>query len=381
MITRREILNKHKSKRGKIAIQSKMKVSNSHDLAIAYTPGVAEVSLAIYQDKDKAYEFTNRGNLVAIVTDGTAVLGLGDIGPEAAMPVMEGKALLFKELAGVDAFPLSLASKDIDKIVETIKFLQPNFAAINLEDISAPRCFEIENRLTKELNIPVFHDDQHGTAIVVLAGLINASKLVRKNIKKLRVVISGAGAAGLAIAKLLLAYGLENVLVVDSKGIISHERKDLGVYKREILSANKRKLKGDLKVALVGADVFVGVSKPDLLDQKMIKSMAKEPIIFAMANPKPEIMPELAKQAGAAIVGTGRSDFANQINNALVFPGFFKGLLSARHRKVDIGMKIKAAQALAAYIKKPSKEKIVPKVLDKKAALAVARAVANYKLK
>lgn len=381
MNTRREILDRHKSKRGKIAIQGKMKIGNSHDLAIAYTPGVAQVSLEIAKDKSKAYDFTNRGNSVAIITDGTAVLGLGDVGPEAAIPVMEGKSLLFKKLSGVDAFPVSLATKDTDKIVETIKLLEPNFAAINLEDISAPRCFIIEKRLEKELSIPVFHDDQHGTAIVVLAALINAAKVVNKKIKELRVVVSGAGAAGLATSNLLYKYGIKDILVLDSQGIISFDRKDLNNFKKEILPANKRKIRGGLKEAMKDADVFVGVSKSGVLKAGMVKTMNKGAIIFALANPMPEIMPALAKKAGAEIVGTGRSDFANQINNALVFPGFFKGLLLARHKKIDNVMKIVAAQALAAYLKKPNKNKIVPKVLDKKASLAITKAVAGYKTK
>ncbi|MBT4850227.1 NADP-dependent malic enzyme [Candidatus Parcubacteria bacterium] len=381
MITRREILDKHKSKRGKISINSKVKINNSRDLAIVYTPGVAQVCLEIHKDKKKSYDFTSRANMVGIITDGTAVLGLGDIGPEAATPVMEGKSILFKELAGIDAFPISLDTKDTDKIIDTIKYLQPNFAAINLEDISAPRCFEIEQRLQKELDIPVFHDDQHGTAIVALAALINSAKLLNKKIKNLKVVVSGAGAAGIAITKLFYKYGIKEILVIDSKGIVSKDRKDLNIYKKEILIANKKNITGGLAEAIVGADVFVGVSKGGVLKKQMVTKMNKDSIVFAMSNPTPEIMPELAKKAGAKIIGTGRSDFPNQINNALVFPGFFKGILLGKHKQVVDGMKIVAAEALAKSIKKPTKNKIVPNVLDKKVVLAIAKAVAKYKVR
>jgi malate dehydrogenase (oxaloacetate-decarboxylating) len=319
--------------------------------------------------------------MVGIITDGTAVLGLGDIGPEAATPVMEGKSILFKELAGIDAFPISLDTKDTDKIIDTIKYLQPNFAAINLEDISAPRCFEIEQRLQKELDIPVFHDDQHGTAIVALAALINSAKLLNKKIKNLKVVVSGAGAAGIAITKLFYKYGIKEILVIDSKGIVSKDRKDLNIYKKEILIANKKNITGGLAEAIVGADVFVGVSKGGVLKKQMVTKMNKDSIVFAMSNPTPEIMPELAKKAGAKIIGTGRSDFPNQINNALVFPGFFKGILLGKHKQVVDGMKIVAAEALAKSIKKPTKNKIVPNVLDKKVVLAIAKAVAKYKVR
>ena len=376
-MTKAEILQAHKNKRGKISIVSKMKISNRKQLSIAYTPGVAEVSLAIAKNKNKALEYTNKANQVAIISDGTAVLGLGNIGPEAAMPVMEGKSVLFKELAGVDAFPLCLATQDTEKIIETVKALAPNFAAINLEDISAPRCFEIEQRLIKELDIPVFHDDQHGTAIVVLAGLINSLKLVKKDEKKIKVVISGAGAAGLAIAKLLFTFGIKNILVLDSQGILNINRKDLNVYKQEVASYNKQNISGSLKDALLNSDVFVGVSQAKIVTKEMIMSMAKDAIVFAMANPIPEIMPELAKSAGSKIVGTGRSDFANQINNALVFPGLFRGLLDHKKKIVTDKMKINVAKAIAKSAGKISPEKIIPNLLDKKVVKEIVQAVKN----
>ncbi len=376
-MTKAEILQAHKNKRGKISIVSKMKISNRKQLSIAYTPGVAEVSLAIAKNKNKALDYTNKANQVAIISDGTAVLGLGDIGPEAALPVMEGKSVLFKELASVDAFPLCLATQDPEKIIETVKALAPNFAAINLEDISAPRCFEIEQRLIKELDIPVFHDDQHGTAIVVLAGLINSLKLVKKDEKKIKVVISGAGAAGLAIAKLLFTFGIKNILVLDSQGILNINRKDLNVYKQEVASYNKQNISGSLKDALLNSDVFVGVSQAKIVTKEMIMGMAKDAIVFAMANPIPEIMPELAKSAGAKIVGTGRSDFANQINNALVFPGLFRGLLDHKKKIVTDKMKRSVAKAIAKSAGKISPEKIIPKLLDKKVVKEIVQAVKN----
>lgn len=379
MITRRQILAAHRKKRGKITIKTKMSINNREELSVAYTPGVAEVSKAIAKNKNLAYQYTNKGNLVAIITNGTALLGLGDIGPEAAIPVMEGKAVLFKELADVDAFPLSLDSRDKEEIIRTIKILAPNFAAINLEDIAAPDCFEIEKRLIKELDIPVFHDDQHGTAIVVLAALINAGKVVKKDIKKLKVVVSGAGAAGLAISKLLYKYGIRDILVLDSKGIVSRDRNDLNIYKQEILPANIRDIRGGLAEALLGADVFVGVSKGGLLKESMVKSMNGKAIILAMANPVPEIMPELAKRAGAMVVGTGRSDMVNQINNALVFPGLFRGLLDTKQKKVTDQMKIAVAQAIASSIKKPNKNKIIPDILDKKIVGIIGVAIKKIK--
>ncbi|MFA6307549.1 MAG: NADP-dependent malic enzyme [Patescibacteria group bacterium] len=379
MITRKQILAEHKKKRGKIAIKTKMRLSNRDELSVAYTPGVAEVSKAIAQDKKLAYQYTNKGNLVAIITDGTAVLGLGDIGPEAAIPVMEGKAAIFKEFADIDAFPLSLATKDTEEIIKIIKSLAPNFAAINLEDIAAPRCFEIEQRLIKELDIPVFHDDQHGTAIVVLAALINASKVVKKNIKKLRIVISGAGAAGLAVSKLLHSYGIQDIVVLDSKGVLSKNRKDLDKYKQEILVANIRNVQGDLTRAILGADVFIGVSIGGLLTAQMIKTMSNKAIVFALANPIPEIMPELAKKAGALVVGTGRSDFLNQINNALVFPGLFRGMLDNRHKMVTNNIKIKVAEAIASCIKKPSQDKIIPNIFDKQVVNKIVSTIKNTK--
>jgi malate dehydrogenase (oxaloacetate-decarboxylating) len=379
MITRKQVLEEHKRKRGKISINTKMSISNRDELSVAYTPGVAEVSKAIAKNKKLAYQYTNKGNLVAIITDGTAVLGLGDIGPEAAIPVMEGKAAIFREFANIDSFPISLDTQDVDEIVNIIKILAPNFAAINLEDISAPRCFEIEQRLIKELDIPVFHDDQHGTAIITLAALINASKLAKKNLKKLKVVVSGAGAAGLAITKLLYKYGIKNILVLDSKGIISKDRKDLSKYKQEILVTNPKNISGKLEDALIGVDAFIGVSQGGILKQGMIRTMAKDSIIFAMANPRPEIMPELAKRAGALIVGTGRSDMVNQINNALVFPGLFRGLLDSSHKQVTDNMKISVAQAIAARVKKPTKNKIVPDIFDKQVVATIVKTVKRIK--
>lgn len=379
IITRQKILAQHKKTRGKISIKTKMGVSSREELSIVYTPGVAEVSKIIAKNKKLAYQYTNKGNLVAIITDGSAVLGLGDIGPEAAIPVMEGKAVLLKELAGVDAFPLSLDTKDTKEIIKTIKNLQVNFAAINLEDISAPRCFEIERTLIKELDIPVFHDDQHGTAIVVLAALINAAKVVDKNLKDLKLVVAGAGAAGLAISQLLYKYGIKDIVVVDSKGIVSKDRSDINIYKQEILIANKRNIKGSLAEAIQGADAFVGVAQAKILSAEMVKSMAQKAIVFAMSNPIPEIMPSIAKEAGAAVVGTGRSDMPNQINNALVFPGLFLGLLNSQHKRVTDKMKFLVAETLAALVKKPNKYKIMPEVLDKEVPRAIARAIKKLK--
>lgn len=376
-MTKEEILKEHKNKRGKISIATKMKISNRKQLSIAYTPGVAEVSLVIAKDKNKANEYTNKANQVAIISDGTAVLGLGNIGPEAAIPVMEGKAVLFKELADVDAFPLCLKTTETEKIIEIVKSLEPSFAAINLEDISAPRCFEIEERLIKELSIPVFHDDQHGTAIVVLAGLINALKLTKKNHQKIKVIISGAGAAGIAIAKLLFKFGVKNILVLDSQGILHKDRKDLNKYKKEIVSYNIENIGGGLKEAIIDRDVFIGVSQGGILTKEMLKTMSKDAIVFAMANPIPEIMPALAIEAGVKIVGTGRSDFPNQINNALVFPGLFRGLLDYHKKIVSDQMKIKVAQAIAKSVTKITKEKIIPNLLDKKVVKEIAKAVKN----
>lgn len=361
------------SRGGKIEIKSKIRLTKKN-LASLYTPGVAQVSRAIAKDKRLAKIYTIKKNMVAVVSDGSSVLGLGNIGPEAALPVMEGKALLFKELAGVDAIPIVLATQDSEEIISTIKNIAPAFGGINLEDISAPRCFEIEERLKKELDVPVMHDDQHGTAIVVLAGLINALKVVRKDIKKIRIVISGAGAAGVAIAKLLILYGAKHVIMVDSKGIIFKEREGgLNPSKMEIAKiTNPGNLSGTISCALRKADVFIGVSAPKLLGKKDIASMEKDAIVFAMANPEPEIMPDIAKKGGAKIVATGRSDFPNQLNNVLVFPGIFKGALRYGVKKITDKHKLAAARAIAGLIKNPKNDKIIPEALDKRVVEAVA---------
>ena len=365
----------HKKNRGKIEIKSKVKLETKDDLSLAYTPGVAAVSSAIGRDKKLSWQLTNRANQVAIISVGTAILGLGNLGPEAAMPVMEGKAAIFKEFAGVDAVPLCINTTDTEEIIKFCKFIEPSFGGINLEDISAPRCFTILERLEKELTIPVFHDDQDGTAIVVLAALINACKVTGRAVKNMKIVINGAGAAGLAVARLLLAVGVGDLILLDSQGIICEGRENLNPVKCELaLKTNKKKIKGDLNKAMAGADVFIGVSQGNLVTAGMVKSMRKDPIVFAMANPVPEIMPDLALRAGAAIVGTGRSDFPNQINNSLVFPGIFRGLLDNRVKRVTTEIKIKAAMALAGVIK-PSKNQILPLTTDKRAVKAIARAV------
>ena len=366
----------HKKTRGKISVIGKLPINNRHDLSIAYTPGVAGPALAIAKNKALAYDLTATKNGVAIVSDGSAVLGLGNIGPEAALPIMEGKAVLFKRFANIDGFPIVLSTQNTDEIVAAVKAIAPTFGGINLEDISAPRCFEIEARLKKELSIPVMHDDQHGTAIVVLAGLINALKVVRKKKESIRVVINGAGAAGVAIAKLLHHYGVRDIVVCDSQGIVSGKRRDLTTIKKEILKiTNREKISGSLYDALRGSDIFIGVSKGNLLKTSDVKTMAKKAIIFAMANPTPEIMPSEAKRAGAAIVASGRSDFSNQINNVLVYPGIFKGAIESRISKITDEMKIGAALALAAVVKKPTREKIIPDLFDRKVVLAVSNAV------
>ncbi|KKP83309.1 MAG: Malic protein NAD-binding protein [Candidatus Moranbacteria bacterium GW2011_GWF1_35_5] len=358
---------------GKIEINSKQKLTKDN-LKVLYTPGVASVCNAIARDKKLSFEYTIRKNTVAVISDGSAVLGLGNIGPEAALPVMEGKALLFKELGGVDAIPIVIATQDSDTIIEIIKNISPTFGGINLEDISAPRCFKIEEKLKKELDIPVFHDDQHGTAIVVLAGLINSLKVVNKKIKKIKIVISGAGAAGVAIAKLLIAYGAKNIIMVDSKGIIFKEREGgLNDSKMEIAKiTNPENLMGTIRDALFEADVFIGVSAPNLVNNVDISKMAKDAIVFAMANPIPEIMPSLAKQGGAKIIATGRSDFPNQLNNVLVFPGIFRGALNKRVRDITTAHKLKAAEVLANMVKKPTANKIIPNALDKRVAKKIA---------
>lgn len=367
----------HQQKRGKIEIKSKVELKTKDDLSLAYTPGVAAVSSAIGLDKKMSWELTNRANQVAIVCDGTAILGLGDLGPEAAMPVMEGKAIIFKEFAGVDAFPLCIKTTDTEEIINFCKLIEPSFGGINLEDISAPRCFTILERLEKELSIPVFHDDQDGTAIVVLAALINACRVTGKDIKKLKIIINGAGAGGIGITRLLISQGVADIILVDSQGAIYDNRPNLNDFKVQIAKqTNKSKIIGGLKEAVVGCDVFIGVSKGDLLKQEMIKTMAINPIIFALANPIPEIMPDQAFSAGASIVGTGRSDFPNQINNALVFPGLFRGLLDQRIRHITTQIKVKAAIALA-YIITPTKEKILPSVTDKNVAKAIEAGIRN----
>lgn len=377
-------LKLHAEKKGKIEVVSKVSAKTREDLSKIYTPGVAEVSRAIAADKNRIYDLTMKQNTVAIVTDGTAVLGLGDIGPEAAMPVMEGKAVLFKELGGVDAFPICLNTKNPDEIVSIVKAISPGFGGVNLEDISAPRCFDIEERL-QDIGIPVFHDDQHGTAIVVLAGLINAAKLAGKNIEDLKVVISGAGAAGTAITRLLLCIGIDRnictsvkeIIVCDTRGAIYDGRPDLfsNRYKQMLAHAtNHEKIKGTLADVIKGADAFIGVSAGNILTKEMIKSMAAKPIVFAMANPNPEIMPDVAKEAGAFIVGTGRSDYPNQINNALAFPGIFRGALDVRAKRITDKMKIAAAHALANTIE-PSIDRLLPEVFNHDLPKNIAEAV------
>ena len=372
-------IEKHKEWKGKIEVISRAKVTTPEELSIAYTPGVAEPCLLIAEDESLAYDYTRKGNLVAVITDGTAVLGLGDIGPSAGMPVMEGKCALFKEFAGVDAFPLCVDSKDVDTIVNTIALISKSFGGINLEDIAAPRCFEIEKKLKERCDIPVFHDDQHGTAIVVGAALLNAVKVTGKKMGELRVVINGAGAAGVAIGKQLIAMGFGNVIMCDINGIICEGDENLNSGQEEISHiSNKDKEHGTLADALKGADIFVGVSRPHLVTKEMVAAM-NNGIVFAMANPVPEIMPDEAKAGGAAVVGTGRSDYPNQINNVLVFPGLFKGVLAVRAKDITEHMKIAAAHAIAAVIPEEelTPEYVIPSSFDKRVALAVANAVAK----
>ena len=380
MNIKEEALKKHYDWQGKIEVISRAPINTREDLSLAYTPGVAEPCLQIQKDPDLSYSLTRRSNLVAVITDGTAVLGLGDIGGLAGMPVMEGKCCLFKEFAGVDAFPLCIKSKDTDEIVRTIELISDSFGGINLEDIAAPRCFEIERKLKERLNIPVFHDDQHGTAVVVGAALINAAKCANKKLSDLTVVINGAGAAGIAIGTFLLELGIGDLIMVDLCGIINREETYENPAHAEISQkSNKTVRKGTLTDAAKGADVLIGVSKPDLFTKEMIKSMSDKPIIFAMANPVPEIMPDKAKAAGAFIVGTGRSDFPNQINNVLVFPGIFKGALSVRAREITESMKRAASYAIAAVIpdSEISTENIIASPLNKAVADSVAQAVAK----
>ena len=375
-----ESLKLHYDWKGKIEVVCRAPLETKDDLSLAYTPGVAQPCLEIQKDIDKSYDLTRRSNLVAVITDGTAVLGLGDIGPEAGMPVMEGKCALFKSFGDVDAIPLCVKSKDVDDIVKTVSLISGSFGGINLEDISAPRCFEIERKLKECCDIPIFHDDQHGTAVVTLAAMINALKLTGKKLDEIRVVTSGAGAAGIAIIKLLIAMGLNDVILCDRTGAIYKGRDGLNKEKQEMAEiTNKNMLKGTLEDVIKGADVFIGVSAPGCLTPEMVKSMAENPIIFAMANPTPEIMPDIAKEAGAAVVGTGRSDFPNQINNVLVFPGVFRGALDCRASDINDEMKIAAAKAIADYIPESelNADYIIPSALDKKVADAVAKAVAQ----
>lgn len=375
MDNKEKSLEMHLKNRGKIEIKSKVKVNNKEDLALAYTPGVAEPCKKIVENKEDIYKYTSKGNTIAIVTDGTAVLGLGDIGPEASLPVMEGKSVLFKEFGNIDCIPICIKSKDVNTIVETIKLITPSMGGINLEDISAPRCFEIEERLKKELNIPVFHDDQHGTAIVVLAGLINSARLLKKDISDFNIVINGSGAAGIATVNLLLKAGARNIVVCDSKGAINKEREDLNSYKKELSKlTNKKDEKGKLEDIIKGKDVFIGVSAPNVLTEEMVRNMECDPIIFALSNPVPEIYPEIAKKAGARIIATGRSDYPNQINNVLAFPGIFRGALDIGAEEITEEMKISTAYGIAKMVSEEelTEEFIIPDVFNKEVAKNVA---------
>lgn len=368
----------HESHHGKIEIRSKVSVKTSDDMSLAYTPGVAEPSLRIQKNRDDVYRYTSKGNFVAVVSDGTSVLGLGDIGAHAAMPVMEGKALLFKLFGGVDAFPICVDTRDIDELVSTVKCISPSFGGINLEDIGAPRCFEIEERLKKILDIPVFHDDQHGAATVALSGLINALKVVGKKFDEIKVVISGAGAAGTATAKLLLDRGAGDVIVTDSTGIIYKGREGMNPYKKELAEhTNKKRISGTLADAMKGADVFIGLSVGGIVSEKMVRSMADDSIVFALANPTPEIMPEKARKAGAQIVGTGRSDYPNQINNSLGFPGIFRGALDTWAADINEEMILAAANALSSLVQEPTQDVIIPSIFNPDVAPVVAKAVAK----
>ena len=371
-------LEKKKKNHGKVEVISKVKVENREDLSLAYTPGVAEPCRKIHANPDDVYKYTAKGNLVAVVSDGTAVLGLGDIGPLAGMPVMEGKSILFKEFANVDAFPICLDTKDVDEIVETVKRIAPCFGGINLEDISAPRCFEVEARLKKELDIPVFHDDQHGTAIVVCAGLINALKVVGKKMEDIRVVINGAGSAGISICKLILQFGVGDVVLVDRQGALCPGEEWMNPAQKAMAEVtNKDHQRGLLAEIIKNKDVFIGVSAPNLVTAEMVKTMAKDPIIFAMANPTPEIMPDVAKAGGARVVATGRSDFPNQINNVLVFPGIFRGALDVRATDITEEMKLAASRAIASLItpEELNEEYIIPSPFDKRVCSVVAKEV------
>lgn len=384
MDIRKESLKKHYEWNGKIEIVSRVSISNSEDLSLAYTPGVAEPCLEIQKDYEKSFELTRRNNLVAVITDGTAVLGLGDIGPEAGMPVMEGKCALFKEFADVDAFPICVRSKDVDEIVNTIYLISGSFGGINLEDIAAPRCFEIEKKLKEKCDIPVFHDDQHGTAVIVAAGLLNALKIVGKYIETANIVVNGAGSAGIAITKHLFNMGAKNITLCDINGIICEGDDSLSeVHKYMSTITNREKKTGTLADAMKGADVFIGVSAPNIVSEEMVKSMADKPVIFSMANPTPEIMPDIAKKAGAAVVGTGRSDFPNQINNVLAFPGIFRGALDCRASEINEEMKVAASYAIASLVgdDELNPDYILPQAFDKRIGKTVADAVKEAAVK
>ena len=384
MDMKEKALKQHEEWQGKIEVISRAKLETPEDLSIAYTPGVAQPCLEIAKDVDLSYKYTRRGNMVAVVTDGTAVLGLGDIGPEAGMPVMEGKCVLFKEFGGVDAFPLCVRSKDVDEIVKTVSLLAGSFGGVNLEDISAPRCFEIEQKLQECCDIPIFHDDQHGTAVITLAGLINALKLVKKDIHDIKIVTSGAGAAGIAIIKLLISMGLKHVVMTDRQGAIYEGRDGLNPIKEEMAKiTNQDHEKGTLADVIKGADVFIGVSAPGTLTKEMVSTMAKDPIIFACANPTPEIFPDEAKAGGAAVVSTGRSDFPNQVNNVLAFPGIFRGALDVRASEINAEMKVAAAYAIAGIVsdEELNADYILPAAFDPRVKDAVAKAVAEAAVK
>ncbi|MBS5775933.1 MAG: NADP-dependent malic enzyme [Finegoldia magna] len=373
---KQKALELHEKNQGKLEVVSKVKVNDAMDLALAYTPGVAEPCKKIHEDNSLAYKYTNKGNMVAVVTDGSAVLGLGNIGGIAGMPVMEGKSVLFKEFGNVDAFPICLNTQDTEEIIRTVKAISPSFGGINLEDIAAPRCFEIEKRLIEELDIPVFHDDQHGTAVIVLSAVINALRIVKKDISDVKIVISGAGAAGIAISNLLTLAGAKNNLILNSRGIIDPDDEKLDEARREIArTTNPNKVKGDLKTAMENADIFIGVSAPGILTKEMVSSMNKDAIVLAMANPVPEIYPDEAKEAGARVVGTGRSDYPNQVNNVLVFPGVFRGALDAKADRITDDMKLSAAYAIAHMVEQPTEERILPEAFNKDVARNVANAV------